>query len=799
VTTSDTSSRAAGDGAHEAEIRYTTHGVPHIRGNSWGDVGFGQGWACARDHLPTIADQIVKVRSERSHFHGAGVAESHLASDLGYLALGVVDRAPSLRDAQPDSIRELVTGYVAGYNTRVRDARHEGSLPEWCHDAPWVRQIDELDLYAYMGDVALMASGRNLAQLIGWAQPPGPDGPVPAAPVEALSGPSPASNGWAVGGDVTASGGGAVLANPHFPWGGEARFWECHLTLPGQLDVYGVSLLGLPGVQMGFNRGLAWAHTFSKGHRFTLYRLALAAGDPTAYRFGTGDTSEIRAMTGSDHTVSVLRADGSYDEVQRRLWRTHHGPMVNLPLLGWGDELAFSYRDANLDNTAVLAQFLGMDRAEDLDSFQAVFDDVKGLPWVNTLAADSTGRAWYADASATPALSAGAQERFRARLDDDLVAALLFQNRIALLEGTEPDDDWLDAPGARSPGLEPPERLPSLESRGVLVNANDSHWLSTPSQTLEGYPVLCGLERTPRSLRTRQNLRLARALAARGDVGVDDLLAAVFDGRSLSAELLLAAVVTRCDGVTSVELAADDPALGAAAGTPTATAGEPVAVDVSGVADVLRAWDGTVRIDAAGAALWREVMIGFGDDDWRAGGSLFARPFDVDDPLDTPCELREPPAEGPDPLLVAVARAVAALDRAGVALDAPLSEVQWAMRGAQRVALPGGGEAEGVLDVLTPTGALASSSLEPVPAAPALLPDRPRTGLAPGGYQVTYGTSFLMAVELTPHGPRGRGLLAYGQSGDPRSRHWPTRRASRGRCASPTPRSRPTRNWCGSS
>ena len=64
-----------------------------------------------------------------------------------------------------------------------------------------------------------------------------------------------------------------VVANPHFPWGGEARFWECHLTIPGELDVYGVSLLGTPGVQMGFNAGVAWAHTFSRGHRFTVQQL----------------------------------------------------------------------------------------------------------------------------------------------------------------------------------------------------------------------------------------------------------------------------------------------------------------------------------------------------------------------------------------------------------------------------------------------------------------------------------------------------------------------------------------------
>ena len=175
-----------GDAGYEAEVRFTTHGVAHLRSATWGGLGYAQGWACARDHLPTIADQILKVRSERAAFHGAGHNEAHLASDLGYLALGVTAWAPSLRDAQPGWICELVSGYVAGYNRRVTEAHDEGSLPAWCAGAGWIRPIDELDLYAYLADVALMGSGRNLAQLIGWAQAPGPDGPHPAPGADAL-------------------------------------------------------------------------------------------------------------------------------------------------------------------------------------------------------------------------------------------------------------------------------------------------------------------------------------------------------------------------------------------------------------------------------------------------------------------------------------------------------------------------------------------------------------------------------------------------------------------------------------
>ena len=119
---------------------------------------------------------------------------------------------------------------------------------------------------------------------------------------------------------------------------------------------------------------------------------------------GMVDASEIEVkVSGAEVTL-----DGTVTTVERTLWSSHHGPMVNLPLLGWGTEVSFSLRDTNTDNVDLVAQFLGMNLARSLDEFQEVFATVKGLPWVNTLAADRTGRAWYIDGSATPNISPAA-------------------------------------------------------------------------------------------------------------------------------------------------------------------------------------------------------------------------------------------------------------------------------------------------------------------------------------------------------------------------------------------------------
>ena len=128
---------AVGTHRYTAEIRRTTHGVAHIRGASIPDVVFGQGYACAADHLPTIADQVLKVRSERARFFGRGEGDRHLNSDLGYLALDVASWAERMAATQPPEVVAVVEAYGAGIN-RWLEEHGTSALPEWCRDAEWV-------------------------------------------------------------------------------------------------------------------------------------------------------------------------------------------------------------------------------------------------------------------------------------------------------------------------------------------------------------------------------------------------------------------------------------------------------------------------------------------------------------------------------------------------------------------------------------------------------------------------------------------------------------------------------------
>lgn len=736
---------------YRATIRRTSYGVAHIEADTLGSALFGQAYAFAQDHACTLADQIVKVRSERSKYFGPGTSDANLTSDFAYLALDIRGRAQKLRDASPADVQEAIAGYTAGFNQYLRDTP-PGALPSLCAGAPWVRELDDLDLYAYYIDLGVLGGSNQLVPYIGTAQPPGSATPLqggPLAGLGTLTSGGFGSNGWAVGADKSAGGGGMVVSNPHFPWTGELRLWESHLTVPGEVDVYGVGLTGVPGVLIGFNEHVAWAHTFSDGARFVIYKLELVPGDPTSYLYD----GQPRKMT--SQTFEVELQDGS--KASRTLWFTHYGPMINVDPIGWTPTLGITYRDANIENPRLIEQFLGMDRARSLDAFKAVYAEVQGIPWVNTMAADAEGNAWYTNASATAQLSEAAIAGWEKALDDDTITKLIFeQGGLMLLDGSDSANEWIDTGDARAPGLVPFHGLPQLDRRDFVFNANDSHWIANPAAPLEGFSPLLGLERTPQSPRTRVNallLQNAGGYQAAGEDGkftLDELKAAILGNHSLTADLLLPGVLARCDDAITVQ-----------------TMGE--SVDVRPICDVLAGWDRRFDPDSVGAVAWREFLGGYSYESLLNFGVVFDEPFDADDPVNTPNTLVPPPKEGQtDTVMVNLARATLALKSAAVSLTAPLRQVQRAPRSGVEVGVHGGNAKEGIANVVGFDAGL-NSTLLPKVKRPPVLTDG---GLTERGYVVNYGTSFVMAVELTKDGPRGEGFLTYSQASDPNSPHY---------------------------
>lgn len=258
-----------------------------------------------------LAKGFVSLRGERSrHFGPEGKADrslsdagDNLSSDLFFRGINDARTVEKLLD-QPAPVgpshqaKELMHGWAAGYNAWLRQNRVTDPA---CKGADWIRPVTALDVARRGYAITVLGGQGAVADSITGARPPSgpaaskPDAsrpksaPAPADPAQAARAlfsrrdAAMGSNAVAFSGSTTAGGHGLLLGNPHYPWEGGRRFWQSQLTIPGELDVAGGSLLGLPMISIGHNAHTAWSHTVSTGVPINVYELKTAPSDPYAY------------------------------------------------------------------------------------------------------------------------------------------------------------------------------------------------------------------------------------------------------------------------------------------------------------------------------------------------------------------------------------------------------------------------------------------------------------------------------------------------------------------------------------
>jgi len=744
-----TSAVAAG---YKAQIQRTAHNVAHITANDLPSAWFGQGYAMAEDRICTVLDQMIKIRSQRARFFGPGEANANIDSDFGYLHIGIVAKAQRNWKDLPKKVQEMLTAHAAGINTFVETKGISG-LPENCRDADWVVEVTAIDLFAYSMDFGLTSLSRALLPQLSNTFPPNQKIKANAISTETPDSIVPknekkiGSNGWGIGADLTESGHGMLLANPHFPWEGELKLWESHITVPGEIDVYGVTLPGIPNMLVGFNKKVAWTLAITPSAHATFYKLSLVEGEPTQYLYD----GKVRSMQKSEHTIDVLNVASNQIESQSRtLWHSHYGPITAAPpFVSWNKQEAMSYRDANLDYSTYLSQFLGMSQANDLDEFIEAHEQSVGMPFGHTIAAFLEGDAWYVDGSPVPNLSPETYAAWQQNVTSDSVVASLWRAGLYVLDGSTSRDEWVNTAEASAPGLIPFADKPQLRSREFVFNSNDNHWLTHPDQLLEGFDPLYGDEKTPRSLRTRANAdALIQAREVNGKFTLEKLQQASLSNQSLTGKLLRKELVTRCKEAPIVQVRGN-------------------LLDLTKACDVLAGWDETFDLDSKGAVLFREFIGTFNPvTDFTDAGALFDEPFDPERPVATPSGLAMPVGTGDDPVLLRLGHAVKRLTDAKFNIDSSLREMQFTLKNDARIPVHGGNGLEGILNV-SEFGLGENGTLFLGISRDKLL--NPTTGLTESGYFVNTGTSFLMAVELTEPSPKCQAILAYSQSDDPKS------------------------------
>jgi acyl-homoserine-lactone acylase len=733
------------DGDYGATIRRDAHGVPHIAATGWGDLGYGYGYSIARDNVCVLADTYATVRAERSRhfgpekgyvFRGNGQSVNNLNSDFFFQRIidkGIVEELiaqPPPHGPRPE-VREIVRGYVAGYNAYLRDAGGADGIDDpACRGGAWVQPIEEIDAYRRFYQLALLASQGVAIDGIGSAQPPTP--PVTSGPSGAAAGDGASltddqlerlreelkldigSNAYGLGRDATRSGGGMVLGNPHFPWDGSERFYQSHLRIPGKLNVSGGSLFGVPLVLIGTTQNLAWSHTVSTAYRFTPFELKLVSGSPTTYLVD----GQPREMTRDVVTVKVPDGEGGLADRTRTLYSTVYGPIFNqlttVPL-PWTPEVAFAMGDANAANFRYLNHFFETNVAQSVREYDRILRRNQGIPWVNSVGADSSGEAYYADISVVPNVPNEKAEACNTALGRATFQLL----RLPVLDGARSACGWNDDPDAVQRGIFGPSNLPSLFRTDYVLNSNDSYWLSQPREPLEGFARIIGDERTARSLRTRIGLVMAEEQLAGGGFTLGELQRTVTGNRQYAGELFVADLIRMCK---------ENPTMPSSNGP----------VSVADACAALERWDVRDDLDSRGAVLFRR----FAQRVLGVQGGPYREPFSLADPVNTPRGLN---TENPQ-VRIAFGDAVNDLRSSGIPLDAPLGDWQYEKRGEERIPIHGGPGGVGVFNAINV-----------------------RWTPGEGFPDIPHGSSFIHTTELAGRCPDHRTVLAYSQSTDPTS------------------------------
>ncbi|MFB9576595.1 penicillin acylase family protein [Streptomyces yanii] len=727
-------------GGLSAVIRYTEYGIPHIVAKDYADLGFGNGWAQAADQVCTLADGFVTLRGERSRYFGPDAAPdgslssatSNLSSDLYFRGVqdsGTVEKlltvpAPA---GQSHDVKELERGWAAGYNAWLKQNRIGDPA---CRGADWVRPVTMLDVATRAFALSVLGGqGRGIDGITA-AQPPTgapaspgvPPGEAAKAAQRLLSTQNAdmGSNAVAFRGSTTANGRGLLLGNPHYPWQGGRRFWQSQQTIPGELNVAGGSLLGSATVSIGHNANIAWSHTVATGVTLNLHQLALDPTDPTAYLVDGRPERMVK------RTVSVEVKGGA--PVTRTQWWTRYGPVVTslgagLPL-PWTATTAYAVNDPNTTNLRSADTGLGFSKARSTADIQAALRRTQGLPWVNTVAADSAGHSFFSQSQVLPRIT----DDLAQRCSTPLGRATYPSSGLAVLDGSRSDCALGSDPDAVQPGIFGPGRMPTVKDAPYVENSNDSAWLTNADAPLTGYERVFGTIGTPRSMRTRGAIEDVSAMAAKGRLTVGDLQEQQYANRAPAGDRAAADLARACAALPD----------GTAAGS------DGRAVDVSAACDVLARWDRKFDNGSRGALLfdrfWRRATAGSAAELWKV-------PFSPTDPVRTPHTLNTAAPR----VTAALADAVAELRAAGIAPDAPLGANQVVVRNGKRIPVGGGTESLGVWN-----------KTEPVWDA------------AAGGYtEISAGSSYIQAVGWDGSScPVARTLLTYSQSSNPNSPHY---------------------------
>ena len=404
----------------EAQIVWDTWGVPHIYADTVEDLFFQQGWAQMHSHANTILELYGASRGKAAEYWG----QRKIQNDMLVHTLGFEELAEEWEVNQDQEVHAMINSFVDGLNAYAN--KHPESINE-NNKVVLPLTYKDVNMHSMFVVLTRFVGGGDLGLVQQW--------------------PDLGSNAYAIGSSRSASGNAMLVQNPHLPWESEFLFWESNLNLNGK-NMYGSTLVGLPGIAIGFNENLGWSHTNNTIDNTDTYELQMKDG-------GYLMDGEVKQFDGGSKTIKIKQEDGSLVEQEFPVLNTDFGPVVNQK----GDKV-LALRLAGLQSSNMILQWWKMINSNNFSEFEASLKMMQ-IPFFNVIYADKEDNIFY---------------MFNGQIPKRSQDAWSYWNRV--IPGGKSEDIWSETHSY--------EELPKFKNpvNGWLQNANDPPWTSTIPMTL---------------------------------------------------------------------------------------------------------------------------------------------------------------------------------------------------------------------------------------------------------------------------------------------------------------------------
>ncbi len=468
----------------ETQIVWDNWGVPHITATSIEELFFAQGWAQMHNHANLILELYGSSRGKGAEYWGQGKFDN----DMLIHTLGFDELADDWETKQAPETKLIYASFVSGMNAYT-DA-HPESIDEK-NKVVLPLTTKDLNMHSMYVIFTRFIGGQDLGRVQQW--------------------PDMGSNAYAIAPKRSASGNAMLVQNPHLPWWKEFLFFESHLNLNGK-NMYGATLVGFPGIAIGFNENLGWSHTDNTIDNADTYELELKDG-------GYLLDGEKKEFLTSSKIIKIKQKNGEILDREIPLMKTVHGPVVNKTT-----DKVLAIRMVGLDRPNMFLQWWRMINSSKFSEFEAALKMAQ-IPFWNVMYADKEGEIFYLFNGLVPKRSTDEWE---------------YWNRV--IPGGKSADVWTEVHDYSD--------LPKLKNPvgGWLQNANDPPWTTT-------IPILLNPDDFPGYMAPQympfRPQRSARMLIEDESISFDELVAYKLSTRLEFADRILDDLFAAVDAFNS--------------------------------------------------------------------------------------------------------------------------------------------------------------------------------------------------------------------------------------------------------